>query len=461
MDTKGRILIVTEEASARSALVDLFRAQGHVVAETADSVRALAKLSEFAPDLIVADLRMPDLDGIGLIRRAHDQDADLAVLVMSDAGEAPGGLAALRAGARAHFVKPINADEISLVVERELEHRRLRSDVGQLRARLAERYRFENMIGNSAQMQAVFKTMSQVATARASVLLTGEAGTGKELVAAAIHEKSARAGGPFVKVHCASMAEALLESELFGHDRGASPDGAARRDGRLAQADGGTLFLDEIDAISPTLQVKLLHFLKDHQFQRAGGEETMTADVRLIAATGHDLHQMSGNGAFREDLVYRLAVINIELPPLRDRASDVPLLAMHFLHKYANENSKSVASLNDDALDRLCGYAWPGNVRELENVIERAVVLCGGTRITAADLPPNLRSTKPGASVQIPGSTLDSIERYAITKTLEATEGSTSRAAEILGISIRKVQYKLHEYQSPPLPEREIPLKRN
>ena len=459
MDTKGRILVVTEEANARSALVHRFREQGYLVAETDDSFKALGQLREFAPELIVADLRMSGLDGMGLMRKAHEQDADIAVLVMGVPGERGQGVAALRAGARAHLVKPIDADEVSLVVERELERRRLRRETGQLRARLAERYRFENMIGSSAQMQAVFKAVSQVATASASVLLSGEAGTGKELMAAAIHEKSARAHGPFVKLHCASLAEALLDNELFGQEQG-DVHAPTRRDGCLAQAEGGTLFLDEIDALSPALQIKLLRFLEDHTFQRVGGEQTVAADVRLIAASARNRHQMVGAGQLREDLIYRLAVINIELPALRERASDVPVLAIHFVHKYAAENGKAVSGFNDEALERLCGYGWPGNVRELENVIERAVLLCSGPQITGAELPPNVRSSKAGSAVQIPGSTLESIERYAITKTLKATEGSTGRAAEILGISIRKVQYKLHEYQGtarPERPERDLP----
>jgi DNA-binding NtrC family response regulator len=287
------------------------------------------------------------------------------------------------------------------------------------------------------------------------VLVTGESGTGKELIAAAIHERSPRAKGPFVKLHCAALAESILESELFGHERGSFTGATTRRDGRFFQAHGGTLFLDEIGEISPALQVKLLRFLQEHDFERVGGNETIRVDVRVIAATNRDLHQMIADGRFREDLFYRLNVINIEMPTLRDRPSDVPLLAMHFLNKYGADSGKTIAGFSDDALERLTAYPWPGNVRELENVVERAVVLCAGPRITGAELPPNLQSAKGGLAVQIPGSTLDAIERYAITKTLEATGGSTSRAAEILGISIRKVQYKLHEYQSAPRSERE------
>src|SRR6185369_4495372 len=275
-------------------------------------------------------------------------------------------------------------------VGREMERRRLRREAGSLRARLAERYSFDNIIGNAPVMQTIFKTVSQVAGARASVLITGESGTGKELIAAAIHQRSPRAKGPFVKLHCAALAESILESELFGHERGAFTGAAGRRDGRFQQAHGGTLFLDEIGEISPAVQVKLLRFLQEHEFERVGGNETITVDVRVIAATNRDLKAMVAAGRFREDLYYRLNVINIEMPTLRDRPSDVPLLAMHFLRKYATENGKKIDAFSDAALAQLAAYRWPGNVRELENVVERAVVLCNCTHVTPTELPHHL-----------------------------------------------------------------------
>jgi two-component system response regulator HydG len=258
-----------------------------------------------------------------------------------------------------------------------------------------------------------------------------------------------------VKLHCAALAETLLESELFGHERGSFTGAAGRRDGRFQQANHGTLFLDEIGEVSPSVQVKLLRFLQEREFERVGGNETITVDVRVIAATNRDLRQLVADGKFREDLYYRLNVIAVEMPALRVRPSDVPLLAGHFLRKYAEENEKRIRGFSDDALERLAGYHWPGNVRELENVIERAIVLAQTEQITAADLPPNLVPAKGRAGLQIPGATMDEIERYAITKTLEATGGATSRAAEILGISVRKIQYKLQEYESAPKSSRE------
>ncbi|HVR63158.1 MAG TPA: sigma-54 dependent transcriptional regulator, partial [Polyangia bacterium] len=273
---------------------------------------------------------------------------------------------------------------------------------------------------------------------------------GKELIAAAIHERSPRNKGPFVKLHCAALAESLLESELFGHERGAFTGAQSRRDGRFFQADGGSLFLDEIGEISPAVQIKLLRFLQEREFERVGGNETISVDVRVIAATNRNLTQLVAAGKFREDLYYRLNVINVVMPPLRERPSDVPLLAAHFLRKYATENDKAIGGFSSDALERLSGYTWPGNVRELENVIERGVVLANGPEITLAELPPHLVSAKDRRSIQIPGATLGEIERFAITKTLESTGGATGAAAEILNISVRKIQYKLHQYRSAP-----------
>jgi two-component system response regulator HydG len=299
-------------------------------------------------------------------------------------------------------------------------------------------------------MQQIFRTVEQVAGARASVLITGESGTGKELIAAAIHQRSPRARGPFVKLHCAALAETLLESELFGHERGSLTGAVGHREGCLARADGGTLFLEEIGEISPALQVKLLRFLQEHEFERVGGNQTVRVDVRVIAATHRNLQAQMASGRFRRDLFYRLNVISLEMPALRERAGDIPLLAMHFLRKYAAENGKTIVDFTDQALARLTACPWPGNVRELENVVERAVLMSTAERIDIAGLPPQLAPAPPPAAIQIPGSTLEEVERYAITKALEATAGSTSKAAEILRISVRKIQYKLQEYASAP-----------
>jgi DNA-binding NtrC family response regulator len=447
---KSKLLVVDDEANARSALAELLRDEGYTVETAGDGFKALGKLEEFDPDIVLTDLKMPGMDGLELLRKLRAQDEDRVVIVMTAFGAIESAVAAMKEGAADYLAKPVNVTELTLVLKRELERLRLRREAGLLRARLAERYSFQNIIGNAPPMQDIFKTVVQVATARASVLITGESGTGKELIAAAIHERSPRAKGPFVKLHCAALAETLLESELFGHERGSFTGAAGRREGRFAQAHGGTLFLDEIGEISPAVQVKLLRFLQEHEFERVGGNETVKVDVRVITATNRDLKAEVAAGRFREDLYYRLNVINLEMPTLRARPSDVPLLAMHFLRKYAVENGKTIAAFSDAALAQLAAYPWPGNVRELENVVERAVVLCNGSLVTPAELPPHLLPKAAPAGIQIPGATLDEIERYAITKALELAAGSTSKAAEMLGVSVRKIQYKLHEYQGAP-----------
>ena len=311
----------------------------------------------------------------------------------------------------------------------------------------------DGISGDSPRMQQVYRVVGQVAPSRATVLMTGESGTGKELVAAALHERSERAHGPFIKLHCAALAETLLESELFGHERGAFTGAVARRDGRFQLADGGTLFLDEIGEISPAIQVKLLRFLQERELERVGGTQTIKVDVRVIAATNRDLTEEVKSGRFREDLYYRLNVVSIDMPSLRARPSDIPLLVTHFLRKYAEENGKAIGGFSPAAHEVLTSYEWPGNVRELENAVERAVVLTRGDLVDVDHLPAAITARAaaagPGAP-QIPGATLADIEKYVILKTLESTGGSTSKAAKVLGISVRKIQYKLQEYKKAP-----------
>jgi DNA-binding NtrC family response regulator len=291
-----------------------------------------------------------------------------------------------------------------------------------------------------------------VAPSRASVLVMGESGTGKELVASALHHNSERADKPFVKLHCAALAESLLESELFGHEKGAFTGADRRRVGRFEQADGGTIFLDEIGEISPTTQVKLLRVLQEHEFERVGGNQPVKVDVRVIAATNRDLRKMVDDGKFREDLYYRLNVISLRLPPLRQRRTDIPSLATHFLDKYTEQNGKDAVTISEPAMQLLRSYDWPGNVRELENVVERAVVLVDGPQILPRHLPHEIQECggQQAGAPRIPGASLADIERYAILETLSLVGGSTTRAAEMLGISVRKIQYRLHDYAEAP-----------
>jgi len=443
--TRGRILVADDEANARNGLAAFLRGEGFVVDLAEDGPSALARLEETAPDVLLTDLHMPGMDGIALLERAREAMPELAVMLITAFADVDTAVRAMQKGAEHYLTKPVQLDELLVVVERAIERRRLAQETVELRARLKERLSFGNIIGSSPAMQAVFDVIEQVAPTKASVLITGESGTGKELVAQAIHQNGPRSRAPFVKLHCAALAETILESELFGHEKGAFTGAVGRREGRFKQADGGTLFLDEIGEISGTIQVKLLRFLQERTFERVGGNETVKVDVRIVAATNRDLEADVAAGKFREDLFYRLNVVNVEMPPLRARPSDLLPLATHFLAHFAKENGKTIEGFAEDAIERIGAYRWPGNVRELENVMERAVVLCDGTTVTAKHLPAGVgASARTG--VRIPGSTMEEIERHAILSTLEACGGRTAQAAQMLDISIRKIQYKVNEY---------------
>jgi DNA-binding NtrC family response regulator len=454
MSRSGRILVVDDEVNARTALAELLRDEGFEVETAADAFKALGKYEAFTPHIVVTDLKMPGMDGIELVQKLRAMEDAPSVIVMTAFGAVSSAVDAMRAGAAEYLTKPINFDELLVVIDRVMEHLQLKRETRQLRARVRDRVAPSNIIGSSPPMQRVFEITDQVAPSKATVLITGESGTGKELVANAIHARSPRANGPFVKLHCAALAETLLESELFGHERGAFTGAMARKDGRFSIADGGTLFLDEIGEISPAVQVKLLRFLQEHEFERVGGTQTIKVDVRVIAATNRNLVEEVKNGRFREDLYYRLNVVLIDMPPLRDRKTDIPSLAKFFLDRYAKDNNKPIETFAPNTLELLMSYDWPGNVRELENAIERAVVLTTNTIVEPRNLPPNVRpSLRPTGMPPIPGSTLADIERYAILESLKATGGSTSKAAEMLGISVRTIQYRLHDYNAAPRSE--------
>ncbi|WP_437686362.1 sigma-54-dependent transcriptional regulator [Sorangium sp. So ce176] len=443
----AKVLVVDDEASARSGLEKLLRQEGYAVDAAADGAEALEVAAERPPDVVVTDLKMPKMDGMALLGKLREQDPSLPVIVVTAFGDVTSAVQAMRAGAEDYLTKPVDFDALLLSIERALERSALRVEAENLRRQLREREGegVEGLIGASPAMQKVYRMARQVAGARATVLITGESGTGKGELARAIHAKGPRAKAPFVTLHCAALAESLLESELFGHERGAFTGADRRRIGRFEQAHGGTLFLDEVGEIAPATQVKLLRVLQERAFERVGGNETVTVDVRLIAATNRDLAAAVQEGQFREDLYYRLNVVHIDMPPLRVRDTDVLLLANHFLRRFAAENHRKIEGFTDQARSKLVAHRWPGNVRELENAIERAVVLCDDTRIDADHLPIDAAPVAKGA-LRIPGATMAEIERYAILSTLEATNGSTTRAAELLDISIRTIQYRLHEY---------------
>jgi DNA-binding NtrC family response regulator len=453
MARSGRVLVVDDEVNARTALAELLREEGYDVEIAADAFKALGKYDSFAPHVVVTDLKMPGMDGIDLVKTIRSNEDPAAVVVMTAFGAVQTAVNAMRAGAADYLTKPLDFGELLLVLDRVLETEELRRETRQLRARVSDRVAPDNIVGIAPPMQQVFEIVDQVAPSRATVLISGESGTGKELIANALHQRSPRAKGPFIKLHCAALAESLLESELFGHERGSFTGAMNRKDGRFSLADGGTLFLDEIGEISPAIQVKLLRFLQEHEFERVGGTQTIKVDVRVIAATNRDLTVEMSKGRFREDLFYRLNVVALEMPPLRDRASDIPALADFFLTKFAKANDKQIDSFSPNALELMIAYPWPGNVRELENAVERAVVLTTGTTIETRALPATIRpNTSPLVSdaPTIPGATMEEIERYAILETMKATGGSTSKAAQMLGISPRTIQYRLHQYNEAP-----------
>ena len=444
---KARILVVDDEPSARSGLEKLLKQEGYVVETAPDGPTAIALAADNAPDLVVTDLKMPGMDGVELLRKLHETYRDLPVIVATAFGDVASAVAAMRSGAEDYLTKPLDFDTLVVVAERALQRKELRIETENLRRQLREREGggMQGLIGASPAMQRVYRVARQVAPSRATVLITGESGTGKGELARAIAEMSTRRKAPFVALHCAALAETLLESELFGHEKGAFTGADRRRQGRFEQADGGTIFLDEIGDIPALTQVKLLRFLQERTFERVGGNESMRVDVRLIAATNRDLAQDVRDGRFREDLYYRLNVVHIEMPALRLRGSDAVVLAEHFVRRFAEENHKRIDGFTEKARAKILSHRWPGNVRALENAIERAVVLCEGTVLDEADLPFETAPEVHGA-VRIPGATMAEIERYAILSTLEATAGSTTKAAELLDISVRTIQYRMHEY---------------
>jgi len=446
--SRGRILIVDDEANARAALSEILHEEGYTTDVAADGFKALKKIEEFGPDVVLTDLKMPGLDGIGLMQKARDLPQHATFVVMTAFGTIPNAVEALQKGAYQYLTKPLDFPQLAIVVERAVERSRLILENARLKDKLRDKNPFGEIVANHPAMLEALRLAEQVAASKATVLVVGETGTGKELVAELIHRESPRRAKPLVRLNCAALSESLLESELFGHERGAFTGAVGRREGRFEQADGGTLFLDEVSEIPMATQVKLLRVLQERTFERVGGNESIQVDVRIVSASNRDLLQRVKDGLFREDLYYRLNVLTIQIPPLRERASDIVPLASFFLRRYADENNKRVEGMSDEVLDALTQHVWPGNVRELENVLERAVVLCDAPRLELRHLPATLvpRGAAQEEAPRIPGATIGELERWAILKTLEACRGSTSRAAAILGISPRKIQYKLREY---------------
>ncbi len=442
----SRVLVVDDHESGRVGLAELLREEGFEVQAAADGFKALGRAAAWGPDIVVTDLKMPGLDGIELLRRLRDQQPDIGAVVMTAHGSVESAVTAMHKGADHYLIKPINLGELLVVMGRILDGRALREENRRLREALSA-HNETNVLGTgrSREFRKLEELVRQVAPADSSALILGESGTGKELVARALHRLSARGEGPFVAVHCAALGEGVLESELFGHEKGAFTGAVSRRDGRFVQANGGTLFLDEVGEIPPGTQVKLLRVLQDRKVERVGGHKSLQLDVRLVTATNRDLPRMVENEEFREDLFYRLNVITIRVPTLRERIDDIPLLAARFLRRLTEAGSAKVTGFTDAALERLMASNWPGNVRQLENAVERAAVLCRGDEIDVRDLPDDLeaRHVPTGNTPEVPGASLREMEDYMMRRTLEHVNGNAGRAADILEVSRRKVHYWL------------------
>ena len=445
--TEPTVLVADDESGVRESVGRVLRHEGFRVIPAEDGDAALAALREGGVDLLLADLRMPGLDGLELLRAAKLLTPEVEIVVLSGHGTVEEAVAAMKEGAYDFLTKPFERAQLVHTVRQALEHRTLLLKNRSLQRRLDELVGAGEIIGESAAIRQVLALVNRVAPTAATVLIQGESGTGKELVARALHDGSPRSGLPFIRVNCAALPETLLESELFGYERGAFTGAATRKQGRFELADGGTLLLDEAGDLSAATQAKLLRVLQEGEFERLGGTKTLKVDVRLVAATNQDLALLVTQRRFREDLYYRLNVIAIEIPPLRQRAEDIPLLAGHFLRVHAAKNHREIDGFTEAALGRLRAYPWPGNVRELEHAVERAVILTRGKLLDLADLPPAVSQVEAAARVvPIPlGMPLSEVEQRLIEETLRLTKGNKELAAKFLGIASRTIYRKLKE----------------
>ncbi|MDR1143991.1 MAG: sigma-54 dependent transcriptional regulator [Spirochaetaceae bacterium] len=444
---KFRLLVADDEKNIREGLAAALEMDGYEVVTAGDGAEALSRYEKGDIDLVITDLRMPGLSGGELQKKIGAGNPALPVIILTGHGTVENAVTAMRNGAYDFLTKPVNLDHLSMLVKRALENQELALKHRNLEEELEKQNQFKKMIGSSAAMRQVFEMISRAAPARASILVTGESGVGKELVADALHELSPRKGKPLVKVHCAAIPDTLIESELFGHEKGAFTGAVSRRRGRFELASEGTLFLDEIGEIDQNIQIKLLRVLQEKKFERVGGEETLEVDVRIIAATNRDLKAEIEKGSFRDDLYFRLNVVNIHVPPLRERKDDLPLLINAFLKEFAAENGKAVEGIDEKARAAIYGYDWPGNIRELRNCMESSVVMAKGSVITEADLPPTVRAKSEEAWIRIPlGATMDASEKIIIRDTLSYFSGNKSKAAEVLRIGRKTLHRKLAEW---------------
>lgn len=447
-----RILIVDDEDGMRRLLGRVLTREGYETSTVGSGAEALRLVANERFDLVVTDIKMPEMDGLQLLEELKEYEPSLPIIVMTAYGTIENAVQALRFGAYDYIAKPFETDEIKLTVAKALERERLLAENRYLHAELEGRYDFSGIIGGSPAMEQVYEMASSVAASNANVLITGESGTGKELMARSIHYSSPRKEKPFVVLNCSALSESVLESELFGHEKGAFTGALDMRKGRFERADQGTLFIDEVAEMSMTAQVKLLRVIQEHEFERVGGNKTISVNVRIVAATNKKLEEQVKDGHFREDLYYRLNVVNLNIPPLRSRREDVEPLSRHFLKKYTAETGKKITDLSPRALSCLLAHDWPGNVRELQNAIERAVVLSKGSVLTPRDFPQNMQGDdqiclqvpeKGGSLTEI----LEDLERQLIIQTLQREDGSQTRAAETLGIKRTTLRYKMEKYR--------------
>jgi two-component system response regulator HydG len=450
---KATVLIADDDSGHLAALQTIMRSWGYRVEGTDDGLGAVAKVREKPFDLILMDVRMAEMSGLEALKAIKEYNPAIPILIMTAYSSVESAVEALKAGAYDYLTKPLDFEVLNMTVERALEHTRLQAENVDLKRRLQGSFTLAHIIGKSPPMKDLLDMVAMVAPTEATALITGESGTGKELIAKAIHYNSPRKDRPLVVVNCAALTETLLESELFGHEKGAFTGADRRRDGRFMQANRGTIFLDEIGEMSFTMQAKLLRVIQEREIQRVGSDTTLRVDVRILAATNRDLLEEVASGKFREDLFYRLNVVTLRVPPLRERFEDLPLLARHFLDRYADTNRKQVKGFTPLAMDMLLKYAWPGNVRELENAVERAVILVPGDYISEREFPlsitrsyAQMTDATPPQTPSTQNHSLDEVEREAILATLKATAGNKSEAARRLGITRKTLHKKLHKY---------------
>ena len=450
-----RILIVDDEKNYLVILQELLKEAGYDVLTARSGAGGLVQVDEEEPDLVITDMRMPNMSGLELIKQIKARQPDLPVIVMTAFGTVDNAVEAMKSGAHDYILKPFENEQLLVTVDKAMKVRRLLAQNRMLKEELGRGSGFDTIVGSSQPMQHVFALVDKVAATRATVLICGESGTGKELIARAIHARSPRSEEPFVAVNCMALTETLLESELFGHEKGAFTGATGRRKGRFELADKGTLFLDEVGEISQALQVKLLRVLQERTFERVGGSIPIKVDVRIVAATNRDLARAVESGRFREDLFYRLNVVRLDLPPLRQRPDDLPLLVAHFLDKYAAEVGRPAPKMSRQALRAIYQHTWPGNVRELENALERAVIMAGD-EILPSDLPLAMMPEREDSGMGVPGGltiteAVEELERRMIQKALGAAGGVQAHAAEALGITKSNLAYKMKKYGiSPP-----------